>query len=112
VSLLKRIVFPALVLCVLPTNVRAQTIDGPGPWEPLGPIPVDQAGAGRRGYVLPVESAEVADPGAGAISLHAVAANNFYREETGNFLITQRAEAHTIRARLPARLQDQGVPAF
>ena len=29
------------------------------PWEPFGPAPVDQAGAGRRGYVLPAESADV-----------------------------------------------------
>ena len=97
VSLKTRILFLALVsLCVPAATARAQTIDGLGRWEPLGPIPVDQAGAGRRGYVLPSESADVAEPGAGAISIHAVAANNFYREETGSFLITQRAETHTI----------------
>ena len=64
-------------------------------WAPLGMIPVDQAGAGRRGYVLPGESADVAAPGAVHLSFHTVAANNFFREETADFLITQRFEAHT-----------------
>jgi hypothetical protein len=65
-------------------------------WEPLGPIPVDQAGAGRRGYVLPGESAEVTAPGASQFSFHTVAANDFFREEANGFLITQRYEAHTV----------------
>src|SRR3990172_3592982 len=63
-------------------------------WEPLGMIPVDEAGAGRRGYVLPGEGADVIRPGASRLTFHAVAANNFYREETRDFLITQRYEAH------------------
>src|SRR5262249_10536436 len=67
-----------------------------GRWEPLGPIPVDQAGAGRRGYVLPGEGADLADPGANQISLHAVAANDFYHEENGGFAISQRGETHTV----------------
>jgi len=67
-----------------------------GQWEPLGPIPVDQAGAGRRGYVLPGESASVTAPGADQVSFHTVAANTFFREETKAFLITQRYEAHTV----------------
>jgi hypothetical protein len=71
-------------------------VDQPGPWEPLGPIPVDQAGAGRRGYAVASESAAVAEPGAGTLSLHAVAANNFYREETDRFAISQRAETHSL----------------
>lgn len=65
-------------------------------WRPLGPLPVDQAGAGRRGYVLPGEGVDVADPGVNQLSLHAVAANDFYREEAAGFLITERFEAHTV----------------
>ena len=65
-------------------------------WQPLGVIPVDQAGAGRRGYVLPAESATVTAPDANQFSFHTVAANNFYREEAAGFLITQRFEAHTV----------------
>lgn len=72
------------------------TDDTVEPWEPLGAIPVDQAGAGRRGYVLPGESADVTRPGKGQLSFHTVAANNFYREETDGFLISQRFEAHTL----------------
>ncbi len=64
-------------------------------WQPSGPIPVDQAGAGRRGYVLPGEGAGVLEPGASEVSLHFVAANTFYREQTDNALISERYEAHT-----------------
>ena len=46
--------------------------------------------------MLPGESAEVAKPGANQVSIHTVAANDFYREQTSDFLITQRSEAHTI----------------
>lgn len=66
------------------------------PWEPLGQMPVDQAGAGRRGYALAGESANVAEPGAMQVSLHMVAANNVYREQAGDFLITERGETHTL----------------
>ena len=65
-------------------------------WEPLGQLPVDQAGAGRRGYALAGESTEVAEPGTDQIAIHTVAANNFYREQTDNFLISQRYETHTL----------------
>jgi hypothetical protein len=67
-----------------------------GHWEPLGQIPVDQAGAGRRGYALAGEGAEVAEPGTSRIAVHTVASNNFFREQTGDFLITQRYETHTL----------------
>jgi hypothetical protein len=67
-----------------------------GRWIPLGPAPVDQAGAGRRGYVLPGEDGLVTGPGSNQVSIHSVAANNFYREENTEFLITQRYETHTI----------------
>jgi hypothetical protein len=67
-----------------------------GQWEPLGQIPVDQAGTGRRGYALPGEGAEVAEPQTSRIAVHTVASNNFFREQTGDFLITQRYETHTL----------------
>jgi hypothetical protein len=66
------------------------------PWEPLGPIPVDQAGAGRRGYSLPGESADVLDSGSNQLSLHTVSANNFYLEDRNAIAISQRSEAHTF----------------
>jgi hypothetical protein len=65
-------------------------------WQPLGEVPVDQAGAGRRGYALAGESADVTAPGTHQISFHTVAANNFFREQTGDYLITQRYETHTM----------------
>jgi len=57
---------------------------------------VDQAGTGRRGYALPAEGADVLEPGTSQIALHTVAANNFYREQTQDYLITQRYETHTL----------------
>ena len=71
-------------------------VDRPGPWQPLGQVPVDQAGAGRRGYAIAGESADVVEPGASELSLHTVAANNFYREQTDPFSISQRDETHTV----------------
>jgi hypothetical protein len=77
-----------------PTTSVAES-DSVAQWLPMGLIPVDQAGAGRRGYVLAGESTEVAEPGAAQISVHAVAANNFYREQNDSFSISQRLETHT-----------------
>jgi hypothetical protein len=65
-------------------------------WAPLGQMPVDQAGAGLRGYMLAGESTEVAEPGGDQVSIHTVAANNFYREQNDNFSISQRYETHTV----------------
>jgi hypothetical protein len=65
-------------------------------WAPLGQVPVDQAGAGRRGYAIAGEGADVAAPGTNQIAIHTVAANNFFREQTSDFLITQRYETHTL----------------
>jgi hypothetical protein len=70
--------------------------DTGGQWQPLGQVPVDQAGSGRRGYALAGESPDVAAPGTNVIALHTVAANNFFREQTGDYLITQRYETHTM----------------
>src|SRR5689334_19403468 len=52
------------------------TGDVSGRWVPLGAAPVDQAGAGRRGYVVAGDDANVAAPGANRLSFHAVSANN------------------------------------
>jgi hypothetical protein len=67
-----------------------------GSWEPLGEVPVDQAGGGRRGYAIAGESADVVEPGDSQLSLHTVAANNFYREQNDPFSISQRDETHTV----------------
>jgi hypothetical protein len=75
----------------------APTEDAPvGKWAPLGQVPVDQAGAGRRGYAIAGEGADVVEPGTNQIALHTVAANNFFREQTSDYLITQRYETHTL----------------
>src|SRR5262249_42754711 len=58
------------------------------PWEPLGLMPVDQAGAGLRGYATAGEDAQVSEPRTDQVSIHTVVANNFYREQTDSFLIT------------------------
>jgi len=65
------------------------------PWQPIGQLPADQAGGGR-GYALAGEGATVAEPGASRIAMHMVAANYFYREQTSDYLITQRYESHTL----------------
>jgi hypothetical protein len=43
-----------------------------------------------------MEDANVTPPGRDRLGIHAVAANYFYREQTSDFLITQRYEAHTL----------------
>jgi hypothetical protein len=67
-----------------------------GRWIPLGPAPVDQAGTGGRGYVLSVEDGNVTAVRSNRFSIHASAANYFYREQTGDFLVSQRYETHTL----------------
>src|SRR6185436_19301773 len=50
VAPLKRIaVVIAVLLCARP--LMAQEKPSSGEWEPLGAVPVDQAGSGRRGYI-------------------------------------------------------------
>ena len=76
--------------------VRAQDREFGGRWEPVGPVPVDQAGAGRRGYSVAGESTDVADPHSTRVSFHLVGANNFYVERTDAIDISQRSETHTL----------------
>jgi hypothetical protein len=93
----------AFVVCVLLYGVPAVAQERPAniaaidaaEWWPAGIVPVDQAGAGRRGYVLAGEGTDVAAPGTVDISVHFVAANNFYRELNDSFFISQRLETHT-----------------
>lgn len=68
---------------------------GEGNWEPLGQLPVDGAGAGRRGYTLPAEDTGVTPPGVNRFWLHAVMSNNLYGEETKNFRVSVRYETQT-----------------
>ena len=83
-----------------------------GRWVPLGPVPVDQAGAGRRGYVLPGEDSEVTAAGSNQFSIHAVAANNFFREQNSEFLVSQRYETHTIGLDYRRGFKVRGFPRF
>ena len=109
-----------MVLLVLAISQPAFAQDGApsaesdtkGQWQPLGQVPVDQAGAGRRGYALAGESPDVALPGTNRISFHTVAANNFFREQTGDFLITQRYETHTVALDIRRGFTSRIVPRF
>jgi hypothetical protein len=84
------------VLLLLTIARAAGAQDFSGGWAPLGLIPVDQAGAGRRGYVMPGEDSDVTPDRTNRLSIHAVAANNLYREQNDEFLITQRYETHSL----------------
>ena len=111
----------AVVVCVL-INARPLLAQEPaaqttaaadnGEWVPLGLTPVDQAGAGRRGYVLAGESADVTQPGSQQLSMHAVAANNFYREQGNRFSITQRLETHTLALGYRRGFKLRSLPRF
>jgi hypothetical protein len=83
-----------------------------GRWVPLGPAPVDQAGAGRRGYVLAAEDSDIAAHGVNRVSIHGVSANNFYREQVSDFLITQRYETHTMAIDYRRGFKLEGFPRF
>jgi hypothetical protein len=83
----------AALVVLSSTSVFAQET---GRWEPMGPIPVDQAGAGRRGYVMSGEGSDVLQPRETAVSIHMVGANNFYMEDASGFAFTQRSESHTL----------------
>jgi hypothetical protein len=91
---------------------RADSMELSGRWVPLGPPPVDQAGSGRRGYVLAGEDSDVTGPRSNRFSIHAVAANAFYREETSEFLITRRYEAHSLALDYRRGFAPQGFPRF
>lgn len=88
-----------LLILAIAVSASAQEVassSASGEWTPIGPAPVDQAGAGRRGYVLPGEDADVTADGSNRLSIHTVSANNLFREESSGFLVTQRYETHSL----------------
>ncbi len=102
----------AFVSFLLLSAGPAAAQDAATAWEPLGAIPVDQAGTGRRGYVLPGDDATVTAAGGDRIALHLVAANDFYREQAAGMLITERAEAHTVALEYARGFAIGGFPRF
>ena len=109
-SLLKKAcVFTLAVLCARMAVAQGAEFR---PWEPLGPVPVDQAGAGRRGYALPGESADVLAPGAKQVSIHTVGANDFYVEDGDRISISQRSEAHSLAVEFRRGFKPAGWPRF
>jgi hypothetical protein len=99
-------------LPMVPRQPTEQPSDLTPEWEPLGPAPVDQAGAGRRGYVLAGDDADVTRPGTNRFAVHGVVANNFYHEETPDFLITQRSETHSLALDYRRGFKPQRFPRF
>lgn len=88
------------VVAVLCASAAAAQESEFRPWDPVGQVPVDQAGAGRRGYTLAGESADVVDPGSNLFSIHTITANDFYVEDRNQITISQRSEAHTLALEL------------
>jgi hypothetical protein len=99
------------VVLAIAQTAAAQDFSGGG-WAPLGALPVDQAGGGRRGYVMAGEDSDVTPGGANRVSIHTVAANNFYREQNDQFLITQRYETHSLALDYRRGFALRGVPRF
>jgi len=102
-----------VLVCVLlsAAPLAAQTVEFGG-WAPIGPAPVDQAGAGRRGYALPGESAEVAAPQSNQLAFHIVGANNFFIDESSPIAITQRSESHTLAVEYRRGFKTGSWPRF
>ncbi|HET9834655.1 MAG TPA: hypothetical protein VFP91_23200 [Vicinamibacterales bacterium] len=101
-----------LMLVVLSARAAVAQESEFRPWEPLGQIPVDQAGSGRRGYVLPGESTDVLDPAANQVSIHTVGANNFYLEDGNGVAISQRSEAHALAVEFRRGFKPARWPRF
>jgi hypothetical protein len=103
------------LILIIPLLLLAQTAraqETAPSWIPLGPAPVDQAGTDGRGYVLPMETSTVTADRSNVFSIHAVAANYFYREQVNDFLFTQRYETHTIGLDYRRGFQVAGIPRF
>ena len=96
-SRLSRLLWAAILVGVVLSHAQAASaqVKPSGGWAPLGQLPVDQGGAGLRGYALAGEDTEVTASGANQFSFHGLASNNLYREETPSFLVLQRHETHT-----------------
>ena len=93
-------------------TLRTDTSELFGGWAPIGPAPVDQAGAGRRGYVMHGEDSDVTAVGSNRFSIHTVAANDFYREQNGDFLVTLRYEAHSLALDYRRGFKLRSLPRF
>ena len=94
------------------SSIQADGGEPSGKWIPLGPAPVDQAGTGGRGYVLPMEDSTVTAARSNQFSIHAVAANYFYREQANDFLVSQRYETHTMALDYRRGFKVPHVPRF
>jgi hypothetical protein len=103
-------VIVSVFILLVAQTVRAQETGSS--WIPLGPAPVDQAGTDGRGYVLPMENSTVTADRSNVFSIHAVAANYFYREQVNDFLMMQRYETHTIGLDYRRGFQLAGLPRF
>ena len=100
------------MIVVLAMAHSAAAQDFSGGWAPLGALPVDQAGGGRRGYIMPGEDSDVTPDATNRLSIHTVAANNFYREQNQEFLISQRYETHSLALDYRRGFALHGVPRF
>jgi hypothetical protein len=98
------------MLLLAPTARAQETV--PSSWIPLGPAPVDQAGTDGRGYVLPMEDSTVTETRSNQLSIHAVVANYFYREQVNDFLVTQRYETQTLALGYRRGFRVSGFPRF
>ena len=103
------LIVSAFMLLLAQTARAQETVSS---WIPLGPAPVDQAGTDGRGYVLPMENSTVTADRSNVFSMHAVAANYFYREQVPDFLVMQRYETHTIGLDYRRGFQLAGIPRF
>src|SRR5207253_125946 len=56
--------------------------------------------------------ANVTESGSNRFSIHAVTANNFYREQNGDFLVSERFEAHTMAVEYRRGFKLAGLPHF
>jgi len=105
----KTCVFLFALVCAVPVFAQDRELNR---WEPFGPVPVDQAGAGRRGYSVAAESTDVAEPRSNRVSFHMVGANNFYVERSDVIDISQRSETHTMAIDLRRGFKVGRLPRF
>ena len=98
-----------VVLCAVPVLAQDRELNR---WEPFGPVPVDQAGAGRRGYSVAAESTDIVEPQVNRVSFHMVGANNYYVERTDAIDISERSETHTMAIDFRRGFKVSNFPRF